>query len=69
MEPHQSLAPISTGSADDFTRSSTDTLRSLDISQNIPIIILPMDAEDSPWGGRRLLSREQIAYHTDIKQS
>lgn len=32
-------------------RASLDTLRSLDISHNIPKIVSPMDAEDSPWGG------------------
>ena len=32
-------------------RCSTDTLFDLDISSNIPKILLPMDAEDSPWGG------------------
>lgn len=30
---------------------TTDTLYNLDISSNIPKILLPMDAEDSPWGG------------------
>lgn len=36
----------------DAPRCSTDTLRSLDITHNIPRIICPlMDAEDSPWGG------------------
>lgn len=34
-------------------RCSTDTLRSLDITHNIPRIIYPlMDTEDSPWGGQ-----------------
>ena len=33
-------------------RSSIETLCSLDISDNIPQIVFPMDAEDSPWGGR-----------------
>lgn len=32
-------------------RASIETLCSLDISENIPKIVLPMDAEDSPWGG------------------
>lgn len=32
-------------------RASIETLCSLDISDNIPNIVLPMDAEDSPWGG------------------
>lgn len=30
---------------------TTDALFNLDISSNIPKILLPMDAEDSPWGG------------------
>lgn len=30
---------------------TNDTLFSFDISSNIPIILYPMDAEDSPWGG------------------
>lgn len=30
---------------------TTDTLFNLDISSNIPKILFPMDAEDSPWGG------------------
>ena len=34
-------------------RCSTDTLRSLDITHNIPRVFgLAMDAEDSPWGGK-----------------
>ena len=34
-------------------RCSTDTLRSLDITQNIPRVLgSTMDAEDSPWGGK-----------------
>ena len=33
-------------------RASIETLCSLDISENIPRSVLPMDAEDSPWGGR-----------------
>ena len=34
-------------------RCSTDTLRSLDITHNIPRVLdLVMDAEDSPWGGK-----------------
>jgi len=37
-------------------RASIETLCSLDISQNIPRIIFPMDAEDSPWGGLCLKS-------------
>lgn len=32
-------------------RASTDSNKSLDISNNIPRIFYPMDAEDSPWGG------------------
>lgn len=32
-------------------RCSTDTLFNLDISFDIPRLPLPMDAEDSPWGG------------------
>ena len=35
-------------------RCSTDTNEALfnfDISSNIPKILLPMDTEDSPWGG------------------
>ncbi|KAL9128104.1 MAG: hypothetical protein Q9217_003157 [Psora testacea] len=46
------LAPFGIGvtTADKVPRSSTDTLRSLDISHNIPRAVLPMDAEDSPWG-------------------
>ena len=32
-------------------RASTDSNKSLDISNNIPRILYPMDAEDSPWGG------------------
>ena len=32
-------------------RCSTDTLFDLDISSNIPKVLLPMDTEDSPWGG------------------
>ena len=32
-------------------RASTETVRSLNIAENIPRIISPMDAEDSPWGG------------------
>lgn len=40
-------------------RASIETLCSLDISENIPRIVFPMDAEDSPWGGmcpkRRIL--------------
>ena len=32
-------------------RASIDTVCSLDISDNIPNIVFPMDAEDSPWGG------------------
>lgn len=31
---------------------TTDTLFNLDISSNISKILLPMDAEDSPWGGK-----------------
>ena len=33
------------------TRCSTDTLFNFDISSDIPRILVPMDAEDSPWGG------------------
>ena len=32
-------------------RCSTDTLFNFDISSDIPRILVPMDAEDSPWGG------------------
>ena len=31
---------------------SIATIKSLDISSNIPNIALAMDAEDSPWGGK-----------------
>ena len=31
---------------------STETLRSLDLSQVHPGIKVPMDTEDSPWGGK-----------------
>lgn len=30
---------------------TTDTLFNFDISSNIPKLLYPMDAEDSPWGG------------------
>ena len=55
--PSKLLAPLGLElpTADNIPRSSTDTLRSLDISLNIPRIILPMDTEDSPWGGWYLL--------------
>ena len=33
------------------TRCSTDTLFNFDISTDIPRILIPMDTEDSPWGG------------------
>ena len=46
------LAPANDATADSKPRGSTETIRSLDISHNIPRIIFPMDAEDSPWGGR-----------------
>ena len=47
-------AQPSVGKAEDAPtpRCSTDTLFNFDISSNIPKILLPMDAEDSPWGGR-----------------
>ena len=50
------LAQPSVGKAADFptprySTDTTDTLFNFDISSNIPKIILPMDAEDSPWGG------------------
>lgn len=32
-------------------RCSTDTLFNFDISSDIANLPLPMDAEDSPWGG------------------
>ena len=32
-------------------RASIDSIKSLDVSNNIPRILSPMDAEDSPWGG------------------
>lgn len=32
-------------------RCSTDTLFNFDFSSEIPKVSLPMDAEDSPWGG------------------
>ena len=32
--------------------SSIETLRSLDISDNLPRLVASMDTEDSPWGGR-----------------
>ena len=52
VEPRGILAPT----ADDHRlelvrRASTDSNKSLDISNNIPRILYPMDAEDSPWGG------------------
>jgi len=40
-----------TATAADLPRGSTDTLRSLDITHNIPKVIVPMDSEESPWGG------------------
>ena len=45
--------PARVGKAEDVPtpRCSTDTLFNFDISSNIPKILLPMDAEDSPWGG------------------
>ena len=50
------LAPVAAfggdGTTPDCPRSSTDTLRSLDISLHIPKVVAPMDAEDSPWGGK-----------------
>ena len=30
---------------------ANETLFNFDISSNIPKILLPMDTEDSPWGG------------------
>ncbi len=50
VEPRGVLAPT----AEDqrlVRRASTDSNKSLDISNNIPRILSPMDAEDSPWGG------------------
>ena len=55
-----SLAPPQVAPANDLDsadepaepRASLETLCSLDISDNIPKIVEPMDAEDSPWGGR-----------------
>ena len=50
VEPRGVLAPT----AEDqhlARRASTDSNKSLDISDNIPRILSPMDAEDSPWGG------------------
>ena len=54
IEPRGVLAPT----AEDqrlVRRASTDSNKSLDISNNIPRILSPMDAEDSPWGGMLLL--------------
>ena len=52
VEPCGIIAPT----AEDYRlelvrRASTDSNKSLDISNNIPRILYPMDAEDSPWGG------------------
>ena len=33
-------------------RCSTDTLFYFNISSDIAKVLVPMDAEDSPWGGR-----------------
>ena len=56
VEPskHESLAPQLELADNEPAepRASIETLCSLDISENIPRIVLPMDAEDSPWGGR-----------------
>lgn len=46
----------SAGKAEDVSTprcstDTTDTLFNFDISSNIPKILDPMDAEDSPWGG------------------
>lgn len=58
-DPSSSLAPFGQDSTTpDMPRCSTDTLRSLDISHNIPNIVLSMDAEDSPWGGMFFNSSE-----------
>ena len=50
------LAPSSASSTEEPStlRASIDSIRSLDVSNNIPRILSPMDAEDSPWGGMRL---------------
>lgn len=50
-----SAAEPSVGKAEDVptprcSTDTTDTLFNLDISSNIPKILSPMDAEDSPWG-------------------
>ena len=53
------LAPTGgDATADNRPRCSTETLRSLDISLNIPRIVFPMDAEDSPWGGIQAIAFE-----------
>lgn len=44
-------AQPSVGKAERCSTDTTDTLFNLDISSNIPKILFPMDAEDSPWGG------------------
>lgn len=48
------LAPSSATEEPSTLRASIDSIRSLDVSNNIPRILSPMDAEDSPWGGMRL---------------
>ena len=55
--PHAGPTNNDLGVADEPAepRASIETLCSLDISDNIPKIVEPMDAEDSPWGGRRQL--------------
>ena len=48
------LAPstaIATEEQSSAPRASIDSIKSLDVSNNIPRILSPMDAEDSPWGG------------------
>jgi len=51
VAPHvASLDKLATEPAE--PRASIETLCSLDISDNIPKIVFPMDTEDSPWGGR-----------------
>lgn len=52
---------------DDETRCSTDTIRSLDISNNIPRIVFSMDAEDSPWGGMYSPKASHAKYSTPDK--
>lgn len=49
VDPRGILAP--TAEDRHLERASIVSNRSLDISNNIPRILYPMDAEDSPWGG------------------